>query len=282
MTPTLSLCAQDVKNNDHDQFLCCLFAPENVRESIFALHVFYIETARIRSLVNEPHLGLIRLQWWRDLVEDALKGKQDGSENGTHKEIIASLKNSPIPADLFEIYFSARSFDMEDRAPNDVAELLNYCEKTGGSLAQMKAICLGATNENSLKAAECVGTAMTLCDIVRTLPYQARTGRTKLPKKFALTRNLNMIDFFEFKNSEALNQCVSDLVTQIRQKIKQARDLRQMSEECVRPVMFATIAMEDYLKRLEKVSFDPFNPHIGGGRLSKQMKLAYYAWRGKY
>lgn len=282
MTSQLSLCAQDVRNNDHDQFLCSLFAPENARETIFALQVLYRETSRIRSLVNEAHLGLIRLQWWRDMVEDACKGKQDGSENGTHKEIIQCLKESPIKEEAFERYFNGRAFDMEDRAPNDIESLLQYCKETGGAIAQMKAVVLGSNNEATLKAAEHLGAAETLCDIIKTLPYQARSGRTKLPKDLVLKHDLDIKGFFEFKSSEALNSCVKDMVVASRMLIAQARDLMPDTEKNVLAVFLVTVSVEDYLKRLEKVGMDPFNPNIGGGRLSKQLKLAYMAWCGKY
>lgn len=282
MTSQLSLCAQDVRNNDHDQFLCGLFAPEKTRESFFTLQVLHMETSRIRSLVSEQHLGLIRLQWWRDIIADAYEHKQDGSESGTHKEIIESIKNTPIKSEMFNRYFDARAFDMEDRAPNDLESLLDYCRGTGGQLAQMKAIVLGAEKVESLKAAELLGTASALCDIIKTLPYQARSGRTKLPKSLVLKHDVNIKDFFDFKSSDALKTCVKDMVAEIRKKISDARALRLQTEKSAHPVFWVTVSIEDYLKRLEKVGCDPFNPHIGGGRLKKQLKLAYLAWRAKY
>jgi|GEM_PF-1991832 len=282
MTSQLSLCAQDVRNNDHDQFLCSLFAPGNVRETIFALQVFYRETSRIRSLVNEPHLGLIRLQWWRDMVEDAYKGKIEGSENGTHKEIIHCLKGCNIKEESFDHYFNGRAFDMEDRAHEKLEQLLQYCTQTGGAIAQMKAIVLGSNNEATLKAAEHLGAAETLCDIIKTLPYQARSGRTKIPKDLVLKHDVDIKGFFEFKPSTALNSCVKDMVIETRNLISQARDLMPETDSNARAVFLVTISIEDYLKRLEKVGADPFNPNIGGGRLSRQLKMAYMAWRGKY
>ena len=71
MVNSLSLCAQgEVRKNDHDQFLCSLFVPEDHRRAFWALSLFQIETLRIRDAVSEPHLGLIRLQWWRDVLQN--------------------------------------------------------------------------------------------------------------------------------------------------------------------------------------------------------------------
>lgn len=282
MAPELSLCAQDVRKNNHDQFLCGLFAPENKRETVFALQVLHMETLRIRDLVKESHLGLIRLQWWRDLAENACLGKEDGSEHGSHKEVIKSLKKSSLNHDQFERYFNARSFDMEDRAPDDLKALLRYCEATGGVIAQMKAQVLGTENENLLLGAQKIGTAATLCDILKTLPFQARSGRTKLPKNLVKKHGLNMKDFFDFNTTPPLNLCVEDIVNEIKLLIKDARELPVPRKESLHAVLLMSVSIEDYLNRLNKVNYDPFNPQIGGGRLKRQLRMAYLAWRGKF
>jgi len=119
---------------------------------------------------------------------------------------------------------------------------------------------------------------MVLCEIVKTLPYQARKGRCKMPLSIIRKHDLNLKEFTDFKNSDALINCVKEMVTEIESLITQARSLSKEGNA----ILLSTVSIEDYLKRLKKVQYDPFNPNIGGGRLSRQIKLGYKAWRGTY
>ena len=41
------------------------------RDALLTLYAFNHELARAREVVSEPPLALIRLQWWREVVEGA-------------------------------------------------------------------------------------------------------------------------------------------------------------------------------------------------------------------
>src|SRR5438105_1963082 len=58
-----------VRRHDPDRFLTALFAPQDRRELLFLLYAFNHELARAREVVSEPMLALIRLQWWREVVQ---------------------------------------------------------------------------------------------------------------------------------------------------------------------------------------------------------------------
>ena len=73
---SLSPIAAFARAHDPDRFLAALFAPLERREAIFTLIAFNHELARAREATSHPMAALIRLQWWRDAVEEALAGKQ--------------------------------------------------------------------------------------------------------------------------------------------------------------------------------------------------------------
>jgi phytoene synthase len=58
-----------VRRHDPDRFLTALFAPSEKRNALLTLYAFNHELARAREVVSEPPLALIRLQWWREVVE---------------------------------------------------------------------------------------------------------------------------------------------------------------------------------------------------------------------
>src|SRR4051794_28190129 len=63
-----------VRRHDRDRFLTALFAPAARREALFALYAFNFEVAKTREVVSEPMLGQIRLQWWREAVDEIFAG----------------------------------------------------------------------------------------------------------------------------------------------------------------------------------------------------------------
>ncbi|WP_135078100.1 squalene/phytoene synthase family protein [Terasakiella sp. SH-1] len=275
MTDLLSLCAQEIHAHDHDQFLCGLFVSEDHREAFYALQIFYRETARIRDMVTEPHMRLMRLQWWRDLIADIYAGRAPNVETGMHKEIIAALKARNIEQDLFDRYFNARQFDMEDRVHDDMASLRRYSEATGGTIAQIKEQAIGLSPTD---AALKVGAAGTLAGMLQTIAFQARHNRCKIPTALVKKHQLSLKSVMELTCTAALKGCVKEIVAECCKLIKEARECKVETN----PVLLSTIAIEDYLTRLEKVGFDPFNPNLGNGRLIKQIKLGFKAWRGSY
>src|SRR3954470_4745305 len=80
-----------VRQHDPDRFLTALFAPSDKRDALLTLYAFNHELARAREAVSEPGLALIRLQWWREVVEGALR-----------RHPVATPLAAAIAAGLFE------------------------------------------------------------------------------------------------------------------------------------------------------------------------------------
>ena len=48
-----------------DRYISALLAPKSVRAELIALGAFSAEIEKIPLTVSEPHLGEVRIQWWR-------------------------------------------------------------------------------------------------------------------------------------------------------------------------------------------------------------------------
>lgn len=65
-----------MRRADPDRFLTSLFAPASRRDALLTLYAFNHELARAREVASEPALALIRLQWWREVVEGARRAHE--------------------------------------------------------------------------------------------------------------------------------------------------------------------------------------------------------------
>ena len=72
----LSHCTSLVKAADEDLWLCLPYVESHDRLRGAALYALAVELRRIPASVREAPLGEIRLQWWRDALDEVLRGAQ--------------------------------------------------------------------------------------------------------------------------------------------------------------------------------------------------------------
>jgi phytoene synthase len=70
-------CRQKARESDIDAYLAALFLPEPARSDVWALEALAGELKRVPQSVQEPMLGQIRLQWWREAIGRLYLGAPD-------------------------------------------------------------------------------------------------------------------------------------------------------------------------------------------------------------
>jgi len=67
-------CSDLVRRTNEDFWLSAQYAPGAGRDKLLALFALHAEISRIPSIVSEPPLGEIRLQWWREALDEIIAG----------------------------------------------------------------------------------------------------------------------------------------------------------------------------------------------------------------
>jgi phytoene synthase len=158
-----------LRHADPDRFFCTLFAPAPKREGLALLYLFNNELARAREVASEPLLALIRLQWWREVVEGQRK------KHDIATPLSDALAGGQFAAEDLTALIGAREAEADEIA--DFPAFLAYARGTGGRLARIAGKFLGA---DSPEVEDC-GTAYAIAGILRAAPYLARQGRSLLP-----------------------------------------------------------------------------------------------------
>lgn len=117
---------QELRRQDGDLFLCHLFVSTQFRPRILTLYKAYAEISSIPFDVSEPMLGHIRLQWWRDMIEDPSKNARDGVP------IAQALKAYPQNPQLMK-----RLVDSRDQALSDDLSAEQEAEMAGVALMHL-------------------------------------------------------------------------------------------------------------------------------------------------
>ncbi len=160
-----------VRRHDPDRFLTALFAPPDRREALLALYAFNHELARAREAAHEPALALIRLHWWREVVQGAARAHEVATPLAAVLDAGALAR-----ADLLAM-IDAREVEAEP-AIATLDDWLAYLRGTAGGVAVAAARRLGASAPEALRD---LGAAYGAAGVLRAVPALARQGRCLLP-----------------------------------------------------------------------------------------------------
>ena len=201
-----------VRRHDPDRFLTALFAPPDRRDALLTLYAFNHELARSREVASEPPLALIRLQWWREVVEGETRRHEVASPLS---EAIAAGKLNP--PDLLAI-IEAR----EAEAYGDFATLSDWrgwLQAGAGGLAVAAAFALGALRPTEARP---FGAAYGAAGLLRATGVLAAQGTCLLPRDLLAAHGLSAEAFIDDPASAAAQAALGDVAREGRLLLAQA------------------------------------------------------------
>jgi phytoene synthase len=262
----LTSCADTVRRHDPDRYFAALFAPWEKRPLLFALYAFNYEIARLGERNREPMAAAIRLQWWREAVEEAANGRPRSQPAAVGlAELIA--KSSP-PLELFSALLNAREFDFAGDAFGNLSELESYCTGTSSVLMKIAARVLGERADDFLEHA---GIAYALAGLLRSLAFHTVRRRLYLPLEILAAEGLSPEAVFARKNGGAVGRVLRRLVNRAREHLAQANLASPRTGAFVAALPAALVSL--YLKPLMRAGFDPFGQQIEVPVYRRQVSL---------
>ncbi|WP_376794836.1 phytoene/squalene synthase family protein [Thermogemmatispora sp.] len=177
------------------------FLPGELRPSFVTLYAFF---RTLDDLVDEREPGTSpeaiagELRAWRAWFLADCQGTAPREPlGGRLAEVIAGYG---VPAALFLDFLEGLHWDLWPREFASFTRLRAYCYRVAGTVGLALAHVLGATSETALAAAEGLGIAMQLTNILRDVGGDLRKGRLYLPledlARFGLSRShlLHLLD----------------------------------------------------------------------------------------
>ena len=209
--------AQSVRTADPDRYFATLFAPEPLRPHLFALYAFNHEVARIAETVREPMLGAIRLEWWRETVEQAAKGIPRNHD--VARGLAALFKAHDVELSTLEGIIAARAFDASAERFDDFAALEAYLGATGGAVMRSACVILGGDPAIARPAALAYG----LAGLLRSLPFHNSRHKLYLPLDLLAALHLRPEEFFVLKDDPRIAAAVRQTALRARDHFLAAR-----------------------------------------------------------
>lgn len=140
-------CAGIVERGDPDRFRAAMAAPLQARAVLFPIYAFNVEVARAPWASQEPMIAEMRLQWWRDALDEIATGKP-----ARRHEVVTPLARilSPVQAASLDAAVTARQWDIYRDPFEDDAALIAHIDATAGRLMVTAAQCLGAADAQTV------------------------------------------------------------------------------------------------------------------------------------
>lgn len=174
---SIDACAALVERGDPDRFASTMAAPVAARAALFTLYAFNLEVARAPWVTKEAMIAEMRLQWWRDIVEQAGQGATRAHE--VAGPLATLIRDRNLPLDVLDRLVAARRHDVYSDPFEDDAAFAAYIDDTAGGLMWCAALALGAPAAAEAPVRD-LGFAAGLATYLCAVPALEERGRLPL------------------------------------------------------------------------------------------------------
>lgn len=257
----LSACGEIVRQSDKDRFLTVMTARSDMRDDLFALYAFNFEIAKISEVVSETTLGHIRLQWWRDAIEECFNGTP--RRHVVVKALAETIQDRGLPREAFDTAINARERDLDPGSTfNGLDDLRLYAKESSGSISKLAAVVAGSRLTEDLVAAERVGTAWALVGMMRAIPFTIRNRRVDIPDALIGKHGVSRVNLVEGRQEPNLPKAVEEICALAAAELSNARERRGFAPRGVYGALSLGVLADSYLRQLRRCKYDPFNPNL--------------------
>ncbi|PWS36265.1 hypothetical protein DFH01_13870 [Falsiroseomonas bella] len=233
-----------VRAHDPDRFLCTLFAPAAARPALFALTAFNHELARAREAASNPIAAQIRLQWWRDAVEEAAAGRP------ARRHEVATPLATAIGAGLLDpaallAMIEAREAETEEDGLETEQDFVAWLRGTSGGWSAAAGRALGADPE-AAEVLRALGAAYGLAGVLRSVPAHAARGRCLLPRDRLAATGLSAESVVATPHAPTVGALAAEMAAEGLEALRGAR--RDIPRGAVAAALPAVLAARDLMR----------------------------------
>jgi len=239
----LSPLGETLRRHDPDRFLTVLFAPPEHRETLITLYAFNHELARAREVASQALLALIRLQWWREVVEGEAKAHEVGTP------LLAMIADGRLDRATLLALVEAREVEVDGDLPT-LAAWRAWLLAGAGGLAVAAGQALGVRDSAMLEGLRLRGAAYGVGGLLRSRLLLGRQGRAPWPGDLLAERDLTVEAAAANPASPAMLALFGVLAAEGRAWLQQAAALPAVPRSAVAAALPGVLARRDLSRPL--------------------------------
>lgn len=257
-----------------DQTLATSFLAPEARAGMIALILFAHELARARQAVSEPMLAAIRLQWWREALDEIYTGKTVRAQP-TALALAETIRDFDLPRPWFDAMIDAFGVEQDTIPFETWASLAEHGDQTYGNFNRLALLIAGAPAISSPlnDVARHAGVVWRICDLMAQWPRW--TNRRQLWLPLEAQAGLDVEATFEGKTSSVLAQALQQAHSHVLVAHKAANQACRKAtfKQAFPAVAYASLGLP-YAKAFQ-VLRDPFREVAGLSLFERQLRLVW-------
>lgn len=262
-----------VREADFGRYAATLFAPAQARPHLFALYAYDIELARVRDLVSEPMPGEIRLQWWRDAIENPERA--DVVAHPVARALEGAIAYGGLPRAALVGLSEARIDDLYDDPVPTVADLEARLGATHSAVLRLSCLIVAAGRDpGGAEVCGFGGVAQGIARLLRSTARLAARGQSLIPVKTLAAAKASREDLFAGRSSAELSRAAQDLAAHGLRRLQEARSAYGELDPQAAAAILPLALVGPELERLARAD-DPLSPVSEAAR----WRLLWRLWR---
>ncbi|XP_036851506.1 NADH dehydrogenase (ubiquinone) complex I, assembly factor 6 isoform X5 [Manis javanica] len=234
----------------------------------------------VKDSVSEKTIGLMRMQFWKKTVDDIYCDSPPPQPVAI--ELWKAVKRHNLTKRWLMKIIDEREKNLDDRAYCNIQELENYAENTQSSLLYLTLEVLGVKDLHADHVASHVGKAQGIVTCLRATPYHGSRRRVLLPMDVCVLHGVSQEDFLRKNQDKNVRDVIYDIASQAHVHLNHARSFHKSVPVKAFPAFLQTVALEDYLKKIQQVDFDIFHPSLQRKNTLLPLFLYIQSWRKRY
>lgn len=193
LDPGFEAVVKRLRRRDYASYLSVRMAPEAVREPLFWLQGFFHDVAQIPYKVDEPLLGEIRLQWWRDAITKLGRGERIGHPVADGLQAVLEADDGLLAQAMTGIVDSYR-FDVQKSPVPDMPGFYGLMDQRYGGLLRAGLLIGGHSRPETVLMATEAGMAIGATEVIAQLPLALGAQLQPLPQDMLAAHGLSHQD----------------------------------------------------------------------------------------
>jgi len=267
-----------VRNLDYENYLCVLLLPKSSRAAAFSVRAFNVELARIQDIVSEPTIGKMRLQFWRDSLENTFQGNPP--QQPVALELAEAIASHKLTKGWFSRLIDARERSLDNRPHATTNALEEHSENTVSSVLYLILECLGVKDVQADHAASHLGKAIGVVTLLRSTPFHGNKGKVYIPNNVMIKHGVSQEDIIRGKTTQPVKDVAYDLASLAHSHLSTAQSLMSKAPKAASRAFLPIVSCQTYLTKIQQADFNVFDPSLRERNHLLPFLLLKHAWTG--
>ncbi|MFV9875341.1 MAG: squalene/phytoene synthase family protein [Rickettsiales endosymbiont of Dermacentor nuttalli] len=269
---SLSYPAAQVKNFDNDRYLCSLFTTSyQVREQLFVIYTFNIELNLIKYRVNEEILGMVRLEWWREIIEDIYLNRV--RRHPIIEPLSNLIRDLALDKQIFMNMIDAKEYSLGIKNMFTMEDFYHYVGLGNESILKIALDILGNTSNKIKDIVKDLAIVWSIIDTIKSIKPYMLVKNILMPEEIMQKHGIEQYMILEPKYKDNIRALICTLVENACMHLKEIYCVRHLVPRNLYAVFLLVTLSKLFIKRIKNMKYNIFDNNIKINRLQIQLTL---------